>query len=140
MRPRQGQPFFLGVGLRKVRKTPRWPRSWASISLSSPYSHMNARASLQILGRPDAVLARKPHLDWRVPAEHLASYPLAGVRLATRPTLPPVNPSAPKHTVSEYTITLGTVWSSLRGRRRSRCTTWRAHLASMRSGMPSPGR
>jgi hypothetical protein len=43
----------------KVRKAPSWPRSWASFSLLSLYFHGNAWASLQFLGRPDTLLARR---------------------------------------------------------------------------------
>ena len=32
---------FCGAGA-QVKKTPRWPRSWANFSLLQLYSHMNA--------------------------------------------------------------------------------------------------
>ena len=42
----------------KVRKTPRWPRSWASFSLLQLSSHRNAWADLHLLGQPNAFLAQ----------------------------------------------------------------------------------
>jgi hypothetical protein len=51
--------FLLAAGAdleTKVRKTPSWPRSWASVSLLSLYPHRNARANLHILGQPDTLL------------------------------------------------------------------------------------
>ena len=44
----------------RVRKTPSWPRSWASFSLLSLCSHRNAWANLHLLRQPDAFLARGP--------------------------------------------------------------------------------
>ena len=35
-----------------VRKTPGWPRSWASFSLLQLYSHRDAWANLHLLGQP----------------------------------------------------------------------------------------
>ena len=43
--------------LLKVRKTPRWPRSWANYSLLQLYSNCNAWANLHILGQPNTFLA-----------------------------------------------------------------------------------
>jgi hypothetical protein len=36
----------------KVRKTPRWPRIWANLSLFQPCDHRNARARSRLLGQP----------------------------------------------------------------------------------------
>jgi hypothetical protein len=47
-----------------VRKTPSWPRSWATFSLLSLYSHWNAWANLRLLecmGQPNIFLARAGH-------------------------------------------------------------------------------
>jgi hypothetical protein len=41
----------------QVRRTPSWPRSWASFSLLSLYSHRNARANSHILGQPNSFVA-----------------------------------------------------------------------------------
>jgi hypothetical protein len=41
----------------QVRKTPSWPRSWASFSLLLLYSHGNAWASWRLLGQPNTCLA-----------------------------------------------------------------------------------
>ena len=47
----------------QVRETPSWPRSWATFSLLSRYSHGNAWANLHLLGRPDTFLAGQCHPD-----------------------------------------------------------------------------
>ena len=43
--------------LPQVRKTPCWPRNWASFSLISLYSHRNAWANWHLLGQPNTFLA-----------------------------------------------------------------------------------
>jgi hypothetical protein len=44
----------------QVRRTPRWPRSWANFSVLWLYSHRNAWANLHLLGQPNTFLARSP--------------------------------------------------------------------------------
>ena len=51
------QPAKDAVMTIQVRKTPSWPRSWASFSLLSLYSHRNSRANLHCLGQPHTFLA-----------------------------------------------------------------------------------
>jgi hypothetical protein len=46
--------------LRQVRKTPKWPRSWANNGLLLLYSHRNAWAILHLLGQSNAFLAAAP--------------------------------------------------------------------------------
>jgi hypothetical protein len=46
-----------------VRKTPGWPRSWASFSLLQLYSHRDAWANLHLLGQPNTFLAGVVILD-----------------------------------------------------------------------------
>ena len=41
----------------QVRKTPSWPRSWASFSLLQLHSHRNAWANSHLLGQPNTFLA-----------------------------------------------------------------------------------
>ena len=42
---------------RKVRETPRWPRSWADFSPLWLSSHINAWANLRLLDQPNTFLA-----------------------------------------------------------------------------------
>ena len=52
-----------GWGHARVRMTPRWPRSWASFSLSQLCSDRNAWANLHILGhQPNTFLVPEPGL------------------------------------------------------------------------------
>jgi hypothetical protein len=46
-----------GAATIQVRETPSWPRSWANFSLLWLSAHRNARASLHLLGQPNAPLA-----------------------------------------------------------------------------------
>ena len=41
----------------QVRKTPRWPRSWANFRFLSLYSHRSAWANLHLLGQPEILPA-----------------------------------------------------------------------------------
>jgi hypothetical protein len=44
-----GTKGIIARDLNQVRKTPSWPRTWASFSLFYPYSHRNAWANLHLL-------------------------------------------------------------------------------------------
>jgi hypothetical protein len=48
--------------LLKVRKMPRWPRTWANVSLLYLYSNRDAWANLHSLGQPNTFLAQGPAL------------------------------------------------------------------------------
>ena len=69
--------------IQQVRKSPSWPRSWASCSLLQLYSHRKAWANLHLLGQPDAFLAA----SW--PATTASSMPSPRRRRARRRTAPP---------------------------------------------------
>jgi hypothetical protein len=77
----------------QVRPTPSWPRSWANLSLVSPYPHRNARANLHLLGQPDAVLAPDAPARRGVPAgrgardQQLLSAPAGAVKRHQRFTV-----------------------------------------------------